>query len=87
LLSMAAASLMASEAESGAQATHSTTWSWSRNSTLNHHKVLTSVADTDPNPDPDPSDPYVLGRLNPNLLVRGLDPESDPDLSITNQKQ
>jgi hypothetical protein len=39
---------------------------------------LTSVAD------PDPLDPYVLGLLDPDLLVRGMDP--DPDPFITKQK-
>ncbi len=34
--------------------------------------------------DPDPSDPYVLGLLDPDPFVRGLDP--DPDTSITDQK-
>jgi hypothetical protein len=43
-----------------------------------------SVADLDPHP----SDPYVIGRLgllDPDPLVRGMDP--DPDPSIIKQKQ
>ncbi len=35
-------------------------------------------------PNPDPSDPYVLGLLDPDPLVRGMD--SDPDPSIIKQK-
>jgi hypothetical protein len=42
-----------------------------------------SVADPDPNPDP--SDPYVLGLLDPDPLVRGMDPDLDP--SIIKQKK
>jgi hypothetical protein len=42
---------------------------------------LTSVADPDPNPDPDPPDPHVLGLLDPDPLVRDM----DPDLSIIKQ--
>jgi hypothetical protein len=41
-----------------------------------------SVADPDPDSDPDPSEPYVLGLLDPDPLVRGM----DPDPSITKQK-
>ncbi len=33
----------------------------------------------DPNPDPDPPDPHVFGPLDPDPLVRGMDP--DPALS------
>jgi hypothetical protein len=29
--------------------------------------------------DPDSSDPYVLGLMDPDPLVRGTDPASDPD--------
>ncbi len=39
--------------------------------------VYTGVAD------PDPLDPYVLGLLNPDPLVRGMDP--DPVHSILKQ--
>jgi hypothetical protein len=48
----------------------------------------TSVEDQDPNPDPDPSDPYVFGLLDPDPdpLVRGMDSDPAPDLSITKQK-
>jgi hypothetical protein len=41
-------------------------------------KVFSSVAD------PDPSDPFVLGLLDPEPLVRGMDP--DPAPSIIKQK-
>jgi hypothetical protein len=34
-----------------------------------------SVADPDPNPDP-----LVFGLLDPDLLVRGMDPDPDPAL-------
>jgi hypothetical protein len=42
----------------------------------------TSAADPDPNPDP-----HFLGLLDPDPLVRGMDPDpaSDPDPSITKQ--
>jgi hypothetical protein len=40
--------------------------------------VKSSVAD------PDPPDPHVLGLLDPDPLVYGVDP--DPDPSITKQK-
>ncbi len=43
----------------------------------------TNVKDQDPNPDP--SDPYVFGLLDPDPLVRAMDPDPDPDLSITKQ--
>jgi hypothetical protein len=36
--------------------------------------VKSSVAD------PDPSDPYVLGFLDPDLLVRDTDPDTDPSI-------
>jgi hypothetical protein len=50
--------------------------------------VYSSVADPDPNLDPDPSDPFVFGRpgSEPDLLVRGMDTDPDPDPSITKQK-
>ncbi len=54
----------------------------------NQYFVGVSVADPDPNPDP--SDPYVLSLLDPdpNPLVGGMDPDpaTDPDPSITKQK-
>jgi hypothetical protein len=45
-------------------------------------KTISSVAD--PDPDPDPKEPYVLGLLDPDPLVRGTDP--DPAPSIIKQK-
>ncbi len=42
------------------------------------------VSVADPDPKPDPSDPYVLGRLDPDPLVRDMDP--DPNPSIIKQK-
>ncbi len=38
----------------------------------------------DPDPNPDPLEPYVLGLLDPDPLVRGTDP--DPDFPIIKQK-
>ncbi len=38
----------------------------------------------DPIPDPDPPDPHVLGFLDQDPLLRGMDP--DPDPSISKQK-
>ncbi len=38
--------------------------------------LICSVADPDPNPDPHPPDPRVL--LDPDPLVRGMDPDLDP---------
>jgi hypothetical protein len=35
----------------------------------------------DPNPDPNPPDPHVLGLLDPDPSVRGMDP------SVIMQKQ
>jgi hypothetical protein len=48
--------------------------------------LKSSVADPDPNPDP--SVPF-LGLLDPDTLVRGMDPDPSPDLdpSIIKQKQ
>jgi hypothetical protein len=39
-------------------------------------------------PDPNLSDPCVLGLLDadPDPLVRGMDPDPNPDPSITKQK-
>jgi hypothetical protein len=41
-------------------------------------------------PDPDPPDPHVFGLLDPDPLVRGMDPDPDPaldpDPSIIMQK-
>ncbi len=52
--------------------------------------VESSVPDPGPNPDPDPPDPRVLGLLDPDPLVRGMDPDTaldpDPDPSIIMQK-
>jgi hypothetical protein len=50
------------------------------------HYPETSVADPDPNPDP--PDPHVLGLLDPNPLVRGMDPDPNTalDPSIIEQK-
>ncbi len=42
--------------------------------------VYGSVADPDPNPDP--SDPYVLGLLDPDPLVRGMDLDPDPHQNV-----
>ncbi len=36
-------------------------------------QLWVSVGDPDPNPDP--SDPYVLGLLDPDPFVRGMDPD------------
>ncbi len=44
---------------------------------------LPSVADPDPNPDP--SDPYVLGLLDPDPFVRGMD--ADHSTSSKNSKK
>jgi ankyrin repeat protein len=38
--------------------------------------VAGSVADLNP----DPSDPYVLDLLDPDPLVRGMDPDPDPSI-------
>ncbi len=42
-----------------------------------------SVAD--PYQNPDSSEPYVFGP-DPDSLVKGMDPDPDPDPSITKQK-
>ncbi len=48
----------------------------------------TSVADPDPNPDP-PDPHFFMGPLDPDPLVRGMNPDPDPDLdpSITKQNK
>jgi hypothetical protein len=40
--------------------------------------LLGSVAD--PDPDPDSPDPHVFGPLDPDPLVRGMDPAPDPSI-------
>ncbi len=45
-----------------------------------HAILFVSVQDPDPNPDPDPPDPRVFGLADPDLLVRGMDP--DPDQAL-----
>jgi hypothetical protein len=42
--------------------------------------VLTSCV---VNPDLDPSDTYVLGLLDPDPLVRGMDPDPSPSKNST----
>jgi hypothetical protein len=37
-------------------------------------------------PDLDPPDPHVLGLLDPDPLVRGMDPDTDPAPSVIKQK-
>jgi hypothetical protein len=39
---------------------------------------IASVGDPDPEPDPDQQDPHVFGPPDPDLLIRGTDPTSDP---------
>ncbi len=46
--------------------------------------LRSSVADPDPNSNPDPSDPFVLGLLYPEQLVRGKDPDPDPSVRVMN---
>ncbi len=38
-------------------------------------------------PDPDPQHWYLLGLLDPDPLVKGMDEDADPDASITKQKK
>jgi hypothetical protein len=42
--------------------------------------LISCVAD----PDPDPPDPCVLGLLDPDPLVRGMDPDPDPSIIMQN---
>jgi hypothetical protein len=51
---------------------------WKRGRTVSFLGI--SVADPDPNLDPDPPDPHVFGLLDPDPLVRGMDPDPDPAL-------
>jgi hypothetical protein len=37
--------------------------------------------------DPDQPDPHFLGLLDPDPLVRGIDPDPAPDPSIIKQKK
>ncbi len=49
---------------------------------LNHSSAIDTVGDSveDPDPEPDPQDPHVLGFPDPDLLVRGTEPDPDPSL-------